>query len=124
MCYGQGMRGLSPRPPSSCVRFIWKVRSEELIVRAYVAYEYSHRAYWFSKLEQADNKGTDKVSFDTVEQWHLEMEKCSIVDPEKSRQYNHVSEEAREVEMNRMIKVLVCHNFWGQFKAEDAAGKL
>ena len=34
------------------------------------------RAYWMSKLEQADNKGTDDVSFGTLTGWQNEMKKC------------------------------------------------
>jgi hypothetical protein len=81
------------------------------------------RAYWMSKLEQPDNKGTDDVSFATLTGWHNEMGKCEVVDPADANRYYNAKAESQAEQLGRMIDFLSRHNFWGQFQAEDAAGK-
>ena len=81
------------------------------------------RAYWMSKLTQADGKGTDDVQFLTLVDWDAEMEKCRAVDPPNRWQYFNVGEEALAETAIRQRKFLVRHNLWQQFLDEDAAGK-
>jgi hypothetical protein len=80
------------------------------------------RAYWMSKLEQADNKGTDDVSYAALRGWYNEMEKCQPVDPANTFRYYNVMAESQGEQLGRMINFLSRHNLWQQFQDEDAAG--
>jgi hypothetical protein len=81
------------------------------------------RAYWMSKIEQPDGRGTADVSYDTLTEWHKEMRKCEVVDPENSDKYYNAMGESYAEQLSRMIDFLNRHNLWQQFDAEDAAGK-
>ena len=81
------------------------------------------RAYWMSKLTQADEKGTDDVPFVTLLGWDAEMEKCRAVDPPNRWQYFNVGEEALAAMTMRLRDFMVRHDVWQQFLDEDAAGK-
>jgi hypothetical protein len=81
------------------------------------------RAYWMSKIEQPDVKGTDDVPFVTLLGWDAEMEKCRAVDPPNRWLYFNVGEEALAEMAMRERAFLVRHDMWQQFLDEDAAGK-
>jgi hypothetical protein len=81
------------------------------------------RAYWMSKLEQPEDKGTADVSYDTLTGWHKEMSKCQVVDPANSERYYNAMGESNAEQLGRMIDFLSRHNLWKEFLDEDAAGK-
>jgi hypothetical protein len=76
-----------------------------------------------SKLEQPDAKGTDDVSYDTLTGWRDAMNKCQVVDHANSQRYYNAINESRAEQMMRMMDYINRHNLWGEFQAEDAAGK-
>lgn len=79
------------------------------------------QAYWFSKLEQTH--GTNDVTYDTLQGWHREMDKCLAVDPANHwKYYNTMSESDAEV-ATRLMKFVNRHSLWQQFLDEDTAGK-
>jgi hypothetical protein len=81
------------------------------------------RAYWDSKLEQDDRKGTSDVQFMTLFEWDVEMDKCRVVDYPNRWQYFNLGEEALAEMAIRQRRFLVRHSMWQQFLDEDAAGQ-
>jgi hypothetical protein len=81
------------------------------------------RAYWDSKLEQDDRKGTLDVPYTTLFEWDVEMVKCRVVDSQNRWQYFNLGEEALAEMAIRERAFIVRRNLWQQFLDEDAAGK-
>ena len=81
------------------------------------------RAYWDSKLEQDDRKGTSDVPLTALFEWESEMDKCRVVDHPNRWQYYNVGAEALAEVSLRQRRFLVRRNLWQQFLDEDAAGK-
>jgi hypothetical protein len=81
------------------------------------------RAYWMSKMEQPDGKGTNDVVFNTLGGWQREMSKCQVVDPENYSQYRNAGSEAMAESASRTLAFIMRHNLVNQFLDEDAAGK-
>jgi hypothetical protein len=63
------------------------------------------------------------VSYDTLTEWHSEMRKCEVVDPENSDKYYNAMGESYAEQLGRLIDFVDRHNLWQQFLAEDAASK-
>jgi hypothetical protein len=51
------------------------------------------------------------------------MNECKKVDPEHHSSYYNTSAEVDDTKLSRMLDFLDRHNLYGQFLAEDAAGK-
>lgn len=81
------------------------------------------RAYWMSKLEQPNGKGTDDIVFETLGVWQGEMDKCEVVDPENHWEYYNAQSEAIAESASRATNFIFRHKMWDQFIAEDTAGK-
>ena len=81
------------------------------------------RAYWMSKIEQPDGKGTNDVVFETLRGWQSEMSKCEVVDPENYGKYYNAGSEAIAESASRTLAFISRHNLVNQFLDEDAAGK-
>ena len=81
------------------------------------------RAYWMSKLEQADGKGTDDVTYNTLMGWQSEMDKCMVVDPSDYWKYYNTSSETNAEQKNRLVNFLTRHDLYIQFAKEDSAGE-
>jgi hypothetical protein len=83
---------------------------------------HADRAYWMSKLEQPDGKGTGDTTFETLGAWQNEMTKCQAVDPDNYWQYYNAESEAIAESADRATKFIIRHKLWEQFIAEDMAG--
>jgi hypothetical protein len=75
---------------------------------------------WFYELE---NDGSNLPGIDVLRQWSKEMSVCEKVEPDHKWAYYNTSGEIDGEEITRMVNFLDRHNLWGQFIAEDAAGK-
>jgi hypothetical protein len=76
---------------------------------------------WLSQLETPT--GPADVQYSTLVKWVDELQKCTVVDPDRASEYENTRNETLFVEATRQSSFIQRHGLFPQFLAEDKAGK-